>query len=221
MYRTGDIVIERPDGQLQFVGRSDNQIKIRGIRIELGDIEAALLRDPRVLDVTVVADGLHDQRSLTAYVVTREPSRAIAEQLRADLRQVLPHHMIPSAVYVMREWPLGPNGKRDLKMIPSSAVADMDPAAGRRPRTAEESSLHAVFCEVLQLEDLTADDDFFRLGGDSISSLQVVSRARRRGLVFTVRDLFQHPTIASLACVARRLPADNSNDSGSHRAARL
>ena len=201
MYRTGDLARWRFDGVLEFLGRSDSQIKLRGFRIEPGEIEAALLLQAGVSQAAVIAraEGAGGQR-LVGYVVAGSGQRLDAAALRAGLSARLPDYLVPSAVVVLDGLPLTANGKLDRRALPAP---ELTAGAGRRlPRTPREEVLCALFAEVLGVERVGLDDNFFELGGDSIVSIQLVSRARRAGLAITPRAVFQHQTVAGLAGVA-------------------
>ncbi|WP_432091965.1 non-ribosomal peptide synthase/polyketide synthase [Streptomyces sp. NRRL F-5630] len=193
MYRTGDLVRRRPDGTLDYLGRTDRQVKLRGNRIEPGEIEAALTRLPSVARGAVL---VREQR-LVAYVVpaigTPEPE---PEALRAALARALPAALVPEDYVVLADLPLTPSGKLDQAALPAPEAAR---AVRRAPANAREEALVAVFAAVLGLDDLGPDDDFFRLGGDSISSIGVASRARAAGLDVSPRDIFTHRTPAAVA----------------------
>ncbi|MGW4808119.1 amino acid adenylation domain-containing protein, partial [Kitasatospora sp. NPDC004272] len=212
MYRTGDRVVWRGDGQLEFVERRDHQVKVRGFRIELGEVEAALRSLPGVLDAAVTApkDAAGRVR-LVAHVVAPGGDTAA---VRARLARVLPDHMVPTGWVAWGELPLTPHGKVDRKALSASAAGAAAPvagaapaAAGRAPRGELEQLLCEVFAEVLGVAGVGAEDNFFALGGDSISSIQLVSRARARGVLLTPRDVFGHRTPAALATVAAAAPA--------------
>ncbi|GAA3804744.1 hypothetical protein GCM10022226_25790 [Sphaerisporangium flaviroseum] len=197
LYRTGDTVRRRPGGTLEFLGRSDNQVKLRGHRIELGEIESALTSQPGVLQAAVAVWG----RSLVAYVV--------GEADRAALAVRLPAYMVPSVYVTMDALPLTPNGKLDRRALPEPRTSS--PGPGRRPGTEAELRIASVFAEVLGIGGATpgADDDFFALGGHSLLATKVVARlAGALGVRIPVRELFAHPTVAGLAAVAER--ADTS-----------
>jgi len=200
LYRTGDLARHRPDGTLEFLGRINDQVKIRGFRIELGEIEAVLSAHPRVLQAVarVWEDG--DHRRIAAYVVADgvPPS---AEELRSFLAERLPSFMLPAAFVSLESLPLLPHGKIDRRALPA-------PEPSRRtggedaPRTANERLLAAIWSQVLRLGQIGVHDNFFALGGDSILSIQVVTRAARAGLRITPRQMFRHQTIAELAATA-------------------
>ena len=203
MYRTGDLVRWRADGQLDYLGRADEQVKIRGYRIELGEVRAALAWVDGVEQAVVVAreDRPGDKR-LVGYVTgTADPAA-----VRTALAKRLPGYMIPAAMVVMQALPLTPNGKLDTRALPAPEYADAD--RYRAPDNAIEEILAGIYAQVLGLERVGVDDSFFDLGGDSISSMQVVTRARAAGLVCKTRDIFVEQTVARLARVAEVLDAD-------------
>ncbi|WP_308258913.1 non-ribosomal peptide synthetase [Pseudonocardia sp. H11422] len=201
MYRTGDVVRRRPDGALEYLGRSDFQVKIRGNRVELGEIEAALVGLPEVARAAVIARRDGAGQSLVGYVVPAVGALPDPDRLRAALAAALPEPMVPSAVVVLEDLPLTPSGKLDRAALPAPAApAPSGPA--REPRTAAERVLCAVFAEVLGREACGPDDDFFALGGDSISSISVSSRARRAGLQVGPQDVFTGRTPAGIATLA-------------------
>ncbi|WP_433856832.1 amino acid adenylation domain-containing protein [Streptomyces kronopolitis] len=198
MYRTGDRVIHRPDGQLEFLERRDHQVKIRGRRIELGEIEAALRAVEGVTDgaAQVHTDVATGRMRLVGYLV----GGAAPEQVRADLLLVLPAYMVPGEFVALDALPLTSNGKVDRKALTAPDAAAT--TVRRAPRTPQEELLCTAFAEVLSLSSAAADADFFSLGGDSISAIQVVSHARKAGLALTPRDIFRHKTPAALAAAA-------------------
>ncbi|WP_370950011.1 amino acid adenylation domain-containing protein [Amycolatopsis sp. cg5] len=190
LYRTGDLAKWTADGRLVFVGRADDQVKIRGFRVELGEVEAVLARHESVIAAAaLVRDG-----RLLGYVT----GPADPAELREFAGRTLPDHMVPTVVVVLPEFPLTPNGKLDRAALPDPAYASTRLA----PRTAREAQLCALFAEVLGLAEVGVDDRFFDIGGDSIVSIQLVGRARRAGLVFTAKHVFQAQSPAALAELA-------------------
>ncbi|MGW7557673.1 non-ribosomal peptide synthetase, partial [Streptomyces rimosus] len=200
MYRTGDRVVYRPDGQLEFLERRDHQVKIRGRRIELGEIEAALRTAEGVTDAAaqVHTDAATGRKRLVGYLVgPADPAR-----VRTDLLLVLPEYMVPGEYVTLDALPLTPNGKVDRKALTAPEATALT-GEGRASRTPQEETFCAAFADVLDLPSVAADADFFTLGGDSISSIQLVGRARKAGLMITPRDVFLHKTPAALATAAQ------------------
>ncbi|TMD93417.1 MAG: amino acid adenylation domain-containing protein, partial [Chloroflexi bacterium] len=203
MYRTGDRARWRADGELEFLGRLDEQVKIRGHRIEPGEVESALTRHPGVRQAVVVArEDVPGERRLVAYVIAEGEAPPDAAELRVHLRRSLPEVMVPSAFVGVEALPLTPNGKLDRAALP---VPERSPADGYvAPRTAAEEVLAGIWAEVLHLERVGVEDNFFELGGDSILSIQIVTRARRAGLRLSPRMMFESQTVASLAAALER-----------------
>ncbi|MCF9008041.1 non-ribosomal peptide synthase/polyketide synthase, partial [Pseudomonas carnis] len=203
LYRTGDLVRQRADGLVEYLGRIDHQVKIRGFRIELGEIETRLLEHDAVREAVVLALDAPSGKQLVAYLVSDAEHAALRDALKAHLKAQLPDYMVPAHLIVLQSMPLTANGKLDRRALP-----EPDPEANRQayvaPRSELEHSLAAIWCAVLNVEQVGLDDNFFELGGDSILSIQVVSRARQVGIHFSPRDLFQHQTVQSLAAVATR-----------------
>ncbi|MEV7506671.1 amino acid adenylation domain-containing protein [Streptomyces sp. NPDC091201] len=203
MYRTGDLVRRRTDGAIEFLGRVDGQVKVRGFRIEPGEIEAVLSRHPAVRQVIVIPreDRPGDIR-LVGYCAVPGPALdeqpALAAELKEFAAATLPGYMVPSAVVVLPALPLNANGKVDRRALPApEATGD---AGGRAPRDAREHTLCALFGEILGIDDITIDDDFFELGGHSLLATRLIGRARTElGAELAISDLFQAPTVAALA----------------------
>ncbi|GLW93516.1 non-ribosomal peptide synthetase [Actinokineospora globicatena] len=199
LYRTGDLARWRADGTLEYFGRADGQVKLRGFRIELGEIESVLSAHPSVAHAVAVVREDRTTR-LVAYVVPTAGQTLEGADLREWAARDLPEHMVPAAVVVLDRIPLTPNGKVDRKALPAPDFAGL--ATSRQPETDAERTLAAVFAEVLGVPSVGLDDDFFALGGDSIISIQLVSRARAEGLKFSPRDVFERRTVARIAEVA-------------------
>ncbi|HHN0067295.1 TPA: non-ribosomal peptide synthetase, partial [Pseudomonas aeruginosa] len=199
MYRTGDLARYRADGVIEYAGRIDHQVKLRGLRIELGEIEARLLEHPWVREAAVLAV---DGRQLVGYVVLESEGGDWREALAAHLATSLPEYMVPAQWLALERMPLSPNGKLDRKALPAPEVS-VAQAGYSAPRTAVERTLAEIWQDLLGVERVGLDDNFFSLGGDSIVSIQVVSRARQAGLQLSPRDLFQHQNIRSLALAAK------------------
>ncbi|MGW0330970.1 amino acid adenylation domain-containing protein [Streptomyces sp. NPDC003011] len=203
LYRTGDLVRWTADGQLEFDGRADDQVKLRGFRIEPGEIEAVLAAHATVARAAVSVHESDDgRRRLVAHVVPAPGATARPEALRAHLAGQLPEYMVPTAYVVLDALPLNANGKVDRRALPDP---DPDPGgrpAGREPRDAKERLLCELIRDLLGVERVGVDDSFFDLGGDSIVSIQLVSRALEAGLEFTAADVLRHRTVGELAAAA-------------------
>ncbi|HZI17115.1 MAG TPA: amino acid adenylation domain-containing protein, partial [Pyrinomonadaceae bacterium] len=204
LYRTGDLGRHLSDGRIEYVGRVDHQVKVRGFRIELGEIEAALAQHPGVRDAAVsVREGRGSDRQLVAYFVPRREPAPAVEELREHLRARVPDYMVPSFFVGLTEMPLTPSGKADRRRLPDPGTERPELAQTFvAPSTEDERALAEVWAQVLRLERVGVHDNFFALGGDSIRSIQVRSLARKRGLDFTLPQLFQSPTIHALAKLA-------------------
>ncbi|WP_262414560.1 amino acid adenylation domain-containing protein [Streptomyces sp. ST1015] len=199
MYRTGDLVRRTPDGQVHHLGRADDQVKLRGFRIEPGEIAAALRTDPAVASAAVL---VRDGGSLAAFVTPARGRTPVAAELRARLLRTVPEYMVPAEYVVVDALPLTRNGKLDRRAL---LAVEVDRPAPRSAATEAEKLICAVFAEVLGVEDVGADDDFFALGGHSFLATRAVALLRERlGADLGVRDLFEAPTPAALAREAER-----------------
>ena len=204
LYRTGDLARYLPDGNLMFVGRSDTQVKLHGVRIELGEIETTLARHPLVKQAAVL---LHEQPSggkhLVAYVTPTQDPPPTPNDLRHFLSQRLPHTMLPSAFVVLDAFPLTSTGKMDRNAFPVPHNLQLKQGnAYRAPQTNTEQILVVIWQQVLGVESIGVDANFFELGGDSIMSIQIVAHATEAGLHLSPQHIFQAPTIADLAALA-------------------
>jgi amino acid adenylation domain-containing protein len=223
LYRTGDRVRRGPDGTLEFLGRFDHQVKVRGFRIELGEIESALRRHPLVADAVVVVreDRPRDHR-VVGYVARRDGAALGPQDLRAELQARLPEYMVPSAFVVLDRLPLGAAGKVDRRALPAPE-ASLAPEPFAPPRDELESAIAAAWREVLGVEEVGIHDSFFDLGGHSLSLLKVHGRlvdvARPHEL--TIVELFEHPTVASLAAHLRGAGEGARRGTAEDRAKRL
>jgi acyl carrier protein len=202
LYRTGDNARYLPNGNIEYLGRSDQQVKLRGFRVELGEIEAVLAEHPFVREAVVVVEEVArgDQR-LVAYIVPRDSSQLSLRQLPAYLRQRLPEYMIPSVFVPRVEIHRTASGKVDRNSLPvansSSRVADREFV---QPRTPIEEIVAGIFSQTLNVERVGAEDNFFEMGGHSLLAMQVISRLREMFRVeLPLRSLFEAPTVAQLS----------------------
>jgi amino acid adenylation domain-containing protein/non-ribosomal peptide synthase protein (TIGR01720 family) len=207
-YRTGDVARWTADGRIECLGRVDDQVKIRGFRIEPGEIEAVLSREDRVERAVVVPrEDTPGVRRLVAYVVLRSGG---VEGLRERVAASLPEYLVPAAIVPVDTFPLTRNEKLDVKALPAPDYS----GTTRAPRTEAEVRLAELFAEVLGVRQVGADDSFFALGGDSIVSMRLVSKARALGLGFSPRDVFERRTVAELALVAGSARRKEDPDAG-------
>jgi len=206
LYKTGDLARHLADGAIEYLGRLDYQVKIRGQRIELGEIEATLDQHAGVGQSVVLAreDAPGDQR-LVAYVVPREQAPSSAE-LKEHLLRTLPQYMVPSAFVFLETLPLTSSGKVDRKALPAPDSDRQLKDAYVAPRTDCELNLAGIWQQILRIEKVGVDDNFFDLGGHSLAAPRIISRLRTAsGFSLPLRDLFEHPTVAGLAEVIDRL----------------
>jgi acyl carrier protein len=213
MYRTGDVVRWSQDGQVEYIGRSDFQVKIRGFRIELGEIEQALTAHPDVESaVAVVREDRADDQRLVAYVVpgngTADPAALDLAALTELAREHLPAYMVPSAIVPLAALPTTPSGKLDRKALP--APDQTEAATGRGPRNHQEEVLCRLFAELLGVEEVGIDIDFFEHGGHSLLATRLIGRIRNElNVDVKVTTVFRNPTVAQLAPRIKKLAMSN------------
>ncbi|MFF4317105.1 amino acid adenylation domain-containing protein [Streptomyces sp. NPDC001507] len=215
MYRTGDLVRVNAGGDLEYMGRADQQVKVRGFRIEPGEIENVLTDHPAIGQAAVVAH--HDQTGSTRLIAYVVPDTGeTPADLREFVRQRLPEYMAPSTYVTLDRLPLTANGKLDRAALPEPDQGARADVPRREPRTERERLLGTLVAQALGVDNVGPDDDFFALGGDSIVSIRLVSLARSAGVGLAVRDVFERRTAAGLAEIAEELPvsAPDSGDSG-------
>ncbi len=213
MYKTGDIGYWLPNGELVFIGRADNQVKINGHRIELGEIRTAMSKSGLIEEgVVVVKKDERENKRLVAYVV------AVGEFPKAEMETYLaarlPRYMIPSIWVQLESMPLSPNGKIDRKALPAPAN-NSNSSDFEEPKTKAEVVMANIWAELLQLERVGLQDNFFELGGDSIVSIQVVSRARQAGYNIKAKDIFEFQTLADLVSQLGTEASETIQESGS------
>ena len=204
LYKTGDLSRYLPDGNIEFLGRIDHQVKIHGFRIELGEIEATLAEHPAIREtVVIVRDDGPAGKHLVGYIVTNQDMELDTNLLKNFLTNKLPDYMVPATFVFLDELPLSPNGKVDRKALPAP---EQKPELKRdyvAPQTQNEKILAEIWCGLLNVEKISINDNFFELGGDSILGIQVISRATQAELTLTAAQLFEHQTVAQLAAVAK------------------
>lgn len=203
MYKTGDLARWLPDGNIEFCGRVDHQVKIRGFRIELGEIEATLLQHEKVKETVVIARSLTEEsadKKLLAYVVLKEEVELDITDFRNYLLKKLPEFSVPQIYLQLKKLPRKTNGKIDLAALPNPDQQRTDIGKSfQSPKTATEKILADIWSELLGKEKISVHDNFFNLGGDSILGIQVVARGRKVGFNYSIRELYQYPTIQQLA----------------------
>ncbi|KAK9754719.1 hypothetical protein K7432_017869 [Basidiobolus ranarum] len=198
MYKTGDLGRYLPNGNLELLGRNDCQVKIRGHRIELEEIEAHLVDHPQVREAVVLALGEGGDKRLVAYVVAA-PDEHLVHALRSHLSSKLPDYMLPAAFVRMDSWPLTPNGKFDRQELPPPGIEAFIHGIYEAPQGKIEILLAGIWKELLSLERVSRHGNFFELGGHSLLAVQMVERLRRHGLTVSIRGLFDTPTLSTLA----------------------
>lgn len=221
LYRTGDVGRFRADGAIEFLGRADHQIKIRGHRIEPGEIETVLERMPNVASAVAVARGEDADRRLIAYVV-REGEIPGEAEMRAELRRSLPGYMVPAAIVALDKMPLGPNGKVDRSALPEPGARAATGSGYVAPRTPAEEVIAGIWTELLKRDRVGAEDNFFDLGGDSLLATRVVSRVRSEFEIdLPLRRFFEGSTVAALAGAVEEILVRKLQSMPDEEAARL
>jgi acyl-coenzyme A synthetase/AMP-(fatty) acid ligase len=202
LFATGDLGRFLADGNIEYLGRRDDQVKVRGYRVELGEVESHLSAHPCVCQVAAVAvaDAVGSSKQLVAYVVGRNGELPPAEELRAFLRNRLPQYMVPTVFVEMRELPLLPSGKVDRRALPAPPSAKGDPAYFARSHSETETELAVIWRGLLGVPEVGRTQDFFNLGGHSLLAMQVLARIRKQFEVdVSIRSFFESPTIEGLA----------------------
>ena len=227
LYRTGDLVRRKVDGNIEFLGRMDNQVKLRGFRIELGEIESTLGQYPGVKQVVVVErEDLPGDKRLAAYIITNAAGDIVQvpgvapdmNELRSFLREKLPDYMIPSAIILLEAFPLTANGKIDRKALPAPQMEALRNLEYAAPRSPTEECLSNIWMEVLGVNRVGADDDFFDLGGNSLSAVQVMVRVQHEfDLILPIHKIFKSPRLSDLAAQVdfelKEMKRQNENES--------
>jgi amino acid adenylation domain-containing protein/non-ribosomal peptide synthase protein (TIGR01720 family) len=213
LYRTGDLVRYLLDGNIEFLGRVDSQVKVRGFRVELGEVESVLRRHTSVREVAVLTrEDAPGEVRVVAYVVPHGEHFHVAAELRTFAKEELPGYMVPSAFVMLKNLPRTPNGKLDKRALPAPDQTRAAPAEdSSTPLTETEKALVEIWSQVLRVEHVGPHDNFFELGGDSIVSIQIAARAHTANLHLTPLQIFQYPTIAELASLADAPGATNSD----------
>ena len=212
LYRSGDLARHLPDGSMVYLGRIDDQVQVRGFRVELGEIKTHLLRHPAVRDVEVIARPRpSDGQELVAYVVPAD--EVSARELRQHVLQALPDYMAPSAFVILKALPITANGKVDRRALPEpERLGDALATNHVGPRNALEETLVALWAEVLQRERLGINDDFFECGGNSLLAMQLLSRVRAAFDVrLPLRHVFEAPTVEAFAPIIAGGPAQSAD----------
>ena len=202
MYKTGDLARYREDGVIEYLGRNDNQVKVRGYRIELGEIEAALTSCPAIQSSVVVArEDSSGDKQLVAYLVSQESKQPAAEELQNFMRSKLPEYMIPARFVYLESFPLTHNGKIDRKALPAPLFHETPSVhESARPRTVTEEAIATIWMDMFKISNIGIHDDFFELGGYSLSAIRMMARIRDEiGVELPVLSIYENPTIAALA----------------------
>lgn len=202
LYKTGDLARYRPDGRIEYIGRTDNQVKVRGFRIELGEIEAVLNRHETVQAALVITrEDVAGERGIVAYVVPRSGAAVTPVELREYLQQRMPKHMLPSHFILLGEIPLTGSGKADLRRLPSPEQVRRSTGSNHAEPSSElEQAIAGIWRDVLQIDEVGLDDNFFELGGHSLLMIQIQNKLQKvLAREISMVELFHYPTISALA----------------------
>ncbi|MEM7725773.1 MAG: condensation domain-containing protein, partial [Cyanobacteria bacterium P01_A01_bin.45] len=206
LYKTGDRVRYLPDGTIEYLGRFDNQVKIRGFRVEIGEVETVLSKHPQVQEAVVILQKEDNIQRLIAYIVSKNSDTDIPTKLREYLSDRIPEYLIPSVFIPIESLPLTANGKVDRKSLPHPEI--ITPVGNNfvNPTNSIETTLVQIWKDILRVEKVGINDNFFKLGGDSILAIQIISRVNQKGIQVTPKQLFQYQTIAQLSAVVTKTP---------------
>ncbi|GCL39115.1 non-ribosomal peptide synthase [Sphaerospermopsis reniformis] len=203
LYKTGDLARYLADGNIEYIGRIDNQVKIRGLRIELGEIEAVLNQHPQIqTSCVIVREDNPGQKQLVSYLIPHQHSTVTISEMRQYLKETLPEYMVPHSFVTLETLPITPNGKIDRRALPAPETRTGLEIKIVPPRNQTEKILAQIWAEVLRTKQIGINDNFFELGGDSILSIQILAKAKQAGLQLTAKQLFANQTIAELAAIA-------------------
>lgn len=217
MYRTGDLGRRRLDGNLEYIGRCDEQIKIRGYRVELGEIEAVLAAEPGIKGAAVVTSGKGGEMRLVCYLVAENGAHLEANDLRSALSKKLPEYMVPDQYIVIDAMPLNPNGKVQKRDLPDPGrYRPKSHSCYAAPTSKVEQVLAEIWCEVLGASRVGRNDNYFALGGDSMRSVRLVALARKKDIHISLQDLFQYQTLWELAARAKVTDKELSREQDTH-----
>jgi acyl carrier protein len=212
LYKTGDWARHLPDGNLECLGRHDHQIKIRGFRVELGEIQGVLARHPRVRETAVIVrEDVSGEKCLVAYIVVHHAHQTTTEELRRFVRQNLPDYMVPAFFVLLDSLPYAPNGKVDLRALPAPDHSRRDGSSTYiAPGSNIEMQIAEIYAQVLRLERIGVTDDFFELGGDSLLAMRAMNRVQELiGRQLPLVLIFEAPTIAQLVEVLKKDDVDD------------
>jgi aryl carrier-like protein len=213
LFRTGDLAVRRPDGNIQVLGRIDSQVKLRGFRIELEEIEAILRRAPTVANCAVAVRGAADDQRLVAYIVLQPGAALAGEKLSAHVAAHLPDYMVPASWVALDALPLTPNKKLDRKALPDpKPVSERPQRTIVAPSTPLETKLATIWSEVLKIDRIGIHENLFGLGADSLHIFRIAARMNEAELPLKARHLLHNPTIAQLAAVLETTASERAAD---------